>query len=264
MNSVDAALANSRTAIQSRVEDGQITAARPVWMLFSRLVLFGVVQALFALWFVFTGQPQPWQASIAWWPVSVTISNLVCLFLLDRVIRREGMRLVDLYRVEQHHFWRECLIVLGVALISAPLSMAPNILLGDLLFGDVQIATEMFFRPLPLWVVIIFAGMLFPLTIALTEIPTYYGYAMPRLAAINGRGWLTAVFAGFMHAAQHITLPLIFDVRFISWRLLMFLPFAVFLAFVLQWRPRLMPYLMVMHALMDFSLLFMLLPAAVH
>lgn len=263
MNLPANSLPNSQAAIEHKVNNGQIHLQRPLGMLFSRMVLFTVCQALFAAGFALSGNAQPWQASSAWWPVSATISNLINLFLLDGLARREGMRLKDLYRVEQHSFWRELLICLGVFVVSAPLSVVPNIALGNLLFGDVNAASELFFRPLPLWVVIVFSLVLFPITIALTEIPTYYSYAMPRLTALTGRGWGMVILTGFVHAAQHITLPLIFDWRFILWRLLMFLPFALFLAAVMRWRPRLLPYLMVGHGLLDAQLFLMLLPLAI-
>jgi hypothetical protein len=48
-------------------------------------------------------------------------------------------------------------------------------------------------------------------------------------------------------------MPLIFDGRFILWRALMFLPFALAVGLALNWRPRLMPYLMAGHALIDLS-----------
>jgi len=44
------------------------------------------------------------------------------------------------------------------------------------------------FPALPLWMV--WAALaLFPLTIALTELPTYYGYAMPRIRERVGGVW---------------------------------------------------------------------------
>lgn len=256
-------LPNSQAAIEDKVRKGQIYLQGPLGMLFSRLVLFAVCQAFFAIGFAFSGKAQPWQASIAWWPVSATISNLINLFLLDRMARREGMQFKDLFRVEQHSFWRELLICLGVFVVSAPLSVVPNIALGNLLFGDVNAASALFFRPLPFAVVLVFSLLLFPITIALTEIPTYYSYAMPRLTALTSRSWGMVILTGFVHAAQHITLPLIFDWRFILWRLLMFLPFALFLAAVMRWRPRLLPYLMVGHGLLDAQLFLMLLPLAI-
>ena len=48
-----------------------------------------------------------------------------------------------------------------------------------------------------------------------------------------------------------MTLPLILDGRFILWRALMFLPFALFLGLALKIRPSLLPYLVVCHFLID-------------
>ena len=55
---------------------------------------------------------------------------------------------------------------------------------------------------------------------------------------------------------------LLFDLRFILWRGLMFIPFAFFAGIVLHWRPRLLPYMAMVHVLMDLSFAMMLLSAA--
>ncbi len=255
------ALPNSQAAIQERVTAQKIPWMRPVLMLFSRLFLFAAWQGVVALAFALQGSPDPWGASIAWWPLTVTLTNLVSIFLLRYAARAEGFRLRDLYRVERHSIWRELLLSLGALVISAPLSMLPNTLLGSLLFGDANLTAAMMFRPLP--VAAVYGLMLsFVLTIPFAELPTYFSYIMPRLAALTGKGWLALVVAAFMLSAQHIAFPLIFDARFILWRLLMFLPFALWIGFALYKRPRLLPYLMVGHALIDSTLLFMLLPAA--
>jgi hypothetical protein len=57
-------------------------------------------------------------------------------------------------------------------------------------------------------------------------------------------------------------LPLVFDLRFMAWRSLMFLPFALLVAVVLHWRPRLLPYLAIVHVLMDLSFATMFLSVA--
>ncbi len=254
-------LPNSQAAIQERVTAQKIPWMRPVLMLFSRLFLFTAWQGVVALAFALQGSPDPWGASIAWWPLTVTLTNLVSIFLLRYAARAEGFRLGDLYRVERHSVWRELLLSLGALVISAPLSMLPNTLLGSLLFGDANVTAAMMVRPLP--VAAVYGLMLsFVLTIPFAELPTYFSYVMPRLAALTGKGWLALVVAAFMLSAQHIAFPLIFHARFILWRLFMFLPFALWIGFALYKRPRLLPYLMVGHALIDSTLLFMLLPAA--
>jgi len=52
---------------------------------------------------------------------------------------------------------------------------------------------------------------------------------------------------------QHCFLPLILDGRFMLWRLARYLPFALFVGFLIKRRPGLLPYFAVVHALMDIS-----------
>lgn len=73
---------------------------------------------------------------------------------------------------------------------------------------------------------------------------------------------LAMVLASLFLAAQHATLPLLFDGRFILWRLLMFIPFALFVGLLLRWRPQLLPYLAVVHGLLDMATVLMI-PTAV-
>ena len=98
-------------------------------------------------------------------------------------------------------------------------------------------------------------GLLFPLTIAFAELPTYFGYVMPRLAPQLKSGWLAWAVASFFLAFQHCFLPFILDGRFLLWRLGMYLPFAFFAGLLLKLRPSLLPYFVVMHALIDISTL---------
>jgi hypothetical protein len=85
----------------------------------------------------------------------------------------------------------------------------------------------------------------------LAELPTYFGYSMPRLEGQTGRAWLAVALASGFLAIQHVALPLLFDGRFMTWRALMFLPFAFMVGILLHWRPRLLPYLVIVHILID-------------
>jgi hypothetical protein len=96
----------------------------------------------------------------------------------------------------------------------------------------------------------------------LAEIPTYFGYVMPRLEKRVG-SMLAVSLSALALAAQHVTLPLVFDMRFVLWRLLMFLPFAFLLAIALRWRPRLLPFLVIFHGLIDFSAAWMVYTASI-
>lgn len=219
-----------------------------------RLVLFLVWQSLIAVGYALAGHAAPWSASAAWWPVSVTLTNLVTIGYLRRQAAREGVSYWTLIgsTINRQHVKLDLLTVSGLLIAAAPLAMVPNIGLAQLLFGDPMAPLAMFVQPLPVAVALV-SLVLFPLTIAFAELPFYFGYVMPRLAeSRSGYGWPVLLPALFL-AAQHATLPFIPEPRFVLWRLGMFVPFALLLGFALRWRPRLLPYLMAIHALIDLS-----------
>lgn len=255
-----ASLSAAKSDLRERARRGQITWGWTLALLFSRTLLFALFQALIALVFSAQGADHPWQASIAWWPITATLTNLTVLALLAWRGRQEGTPLSDLYRIHRGTVGRDLLTLLGFSLILGPAGFLPNILLANLLFGSAEVANNMFFLPLPLWAVLF--SFLFPITIGLTELPAYFGYVMPRLEALTGRRWLAWVIAASFLSIQHATLPLIFDTRFLIWRLFMFLPFALLTGLLLSWRPRLFPYMLIVHGLMDLSLIIFLLPLA--
>jgi len=230
----------------------------PWLMLPLRTVLFAAFQALFALGFLLAGSAAAWNASANWWPFTVTAANLVCIALLVRLYHREGKHYWDLFRFQRETVKSDLLALLGILIISGPIAFLPNFLAANWLFGDQQTALDLFIRPLPAWAA--YASLvIFPVTIALAELPTYFAYVMPRLAERSGRPWLAVLLAAFFLSAQHIALPLLPDLRFILWRLVMFFPFALMLGIVLRWRPRLLPYLVIIHGLMDLGTAAMLL-----
>ena len=87
-------------------------------------------------------------------------------------------------------------------------------------------------------------------------------FVMPRLEKGGLSRWASILLPTLFLAAQHIGIPLIFNINFILWRFLMFLPFALLVALVIKWRPRLLPYIAIIHVLMDVSTAVMLLPLA--
>lgn len=225
-------------------------------MLVFRFVLFLACQAAVAGVYLLQGAAEPWQASVAWWPVGVTITNFVCHFLLVGFARREGLRWTELIHADFRHFKRDWLPLLGLLLLAGPVGFLPNVGLGQLLFGSAEVAANMFAQPLPAWVALI-TLFSFPLTQSFGELPTYFAYAMPRLATRWKSPLKAGLAAAFWLGAQHLAVPFIPDLRFILWRLLMFIPFALLLAWAIHWRPRLMPYFMIIHALIDFPVALM-------
>jgi membrane protease YdiL (CAAX protease family) len=218
-------------------------------MLVTRTILFALTQSLIAGVFLLRGEPNPWQASVAWWPISAIVTNFICLALLVWLMRREGKGLSYLYNYERGRLGRD--LLMGLAFIFVAFPFAYLGLTGStlLLYGGTM---PDFFFPLPVWAALL-TLLLFAPTVALAELPTYLGYSMPRIEALTGRTWLALLLVVFWLAAQHAALPLIFEWKFVLWRFLAFIPLALVVGLIYLRTRRLIP-LMVAHGLIDASL----------
>lgn len=238
------------------------SSSRWPWiMLFSRISLFIGIQVLFALGFWLAGSSSAWESSANWWPFVVTLTNFICIALLVWLFKREGKQFWDVFRIQKEHIKSDLFALAGLLVLLGPVSYLPNIWLGGLLFGDPQRALDFLLRPLPLWAVytsIIF----FPVTQGLAELATYFSYAMPKLESQGMPRWLAVSLASLFLSFQHIAVPLLFGTRYLIWRGLMFLPFAFLAGIVLRWRPRLLPYMAIIHVVMDMLFAAMLLNVA--
>ena len=225
----------------------------PWLILVSRSFLFLLFQSLLALIFSLSGNPNGWSESARWWVLTIIPANLVGIYLLNRLFKGEGKRYLDILRFSRATLGKDLLWLAGILVIGLPLAILPINGLASLIFGDATIPTGMLFKALPVWALAV--GLLFPLTIAFAELPTYFGYVMPRLAAQLKNSWVAWLLAAFFLGLQHCFLPLILDGHFMLWRFAMYLPFALFAGLVVKLRPRMLPYLAVVHALMDISTL---------
>ena len=231
------------------------------FMLIVRLALFVGIQGLFALVFGLTGFLPAWENSANWWPFVVTFTNFVCITLLIWLFKRQGKRFWDIFHIQKEYIKSDILALFGVLILLGPVSYLPNVWLGGLLFGDPQRTLDFILRPLPLWGV--YASIiLFPVTQGIAELATYFSYVMPELKMQGLRGWLAVSVSSLFLAFQHIGVPLLFDARYLAWRGLMFLPFAFLVGIILNWRPRMLPYLAIIHVLMDMAFALMLLNVA--
>lgn len=223
----------------------------PWLMLLSRSALFILTQLVFLLVYLAAGNPNAMQQSARWWPWYPIVANLACLALLTRLFRSEGKNFWNIMKLRRETWKKDLLWLVGSGVIGLPLAFIPMNLLGPWLYGDYMTATRVLFQPLPNWAVVV--AFLFPLTIWFAELPTYFGYAMPRLAEQMKSPWAAWLICSFFLALQHAFLPFLPDPRFWLYRAVMYLPFALYAGLLVKFRPQLLPYFAIVHALMDIS-----------
>ena len=232
-------------------------------LLFGRTVLFIGVQSIFALGSFFAGSSTAWTDSEAWWMMVAHITNFICLAVMIRMYRAEGKSYWDIFRIYRQNIKSDLLVMLGIVIITGPVSYAPNVILANWLFGVPEASLSFVIRPLPLWGAYL-SIILFVLH-GLVELPLYFVYVMPHLFEVKAGekpSWLALIISALMLGFQHAALPLSPNFNGVIWHGLMFIPFAFLAGIILRWRPHLLPYVVTVHALMDIAFATMLLPLA--
>lgn len=230
--------------------EGKIKPPVVYSMLFLRTGLFLLCQTVVYCIYLFIGASEPWESSANWWSVNVIAVNLICVLILKHLLKKEDKNFSDFFIIDKSKIIKNTLQTLLLVVISIPIAMIPNMLLAYGLFGSYEAVGAMFFRPLPLWAALI-SLIFFPLTMPLGELTVYFGYTMPRIEAAAKKKLPAIILPALTLSVQHAALPLIFDIRFILWRMFMFLPFAFLLALIIRRKPNLFPYLLVGHFLID-------------
>jgi hypothetical protein len=225
-------------------------------MLLLRPALALALQTCVALGFLLFASADPWRAAADWWLGWFAVASVINLFVLRALLRREGVPLREFYRgrtaARSDRAGDLRWLVLAIA-IAAPLGVVPNLVLAQILWGDTSVGAALSFRPLPIAAVVAILCV-FPIVHALAELPTYFGFAMPRIARATAWRARAVVVCAAVLSLQHVFLPLLLDWRYVVWRALMFAPFALWFGFVIYRRPTTLPYLVVAHALLDTSL----------
>jgi hypothetical protein len=219
-------------------------------LLVSRTLLFLAAQAAIVAVLAASGAREPLWSSAAWWPISATIANLVGLALLGWRLRAEGVRWQDLLLPEPGSWRRDGRVALALLPLLAAAAVLPPILIAFRLWGDPTVGQALLLAPLPGWAAWI-ALLLFPVTTAAVELPTYGGYVLPRLRSAGLPVVAAVAIVGLVLGVQHGALPFVPASQFFVWRATAFLPFALALVGLLAWRPRLLPWFVGVHFLLD-------------
>jgi hypothetical protein len=206
-----------------------------------RLISLLLAQGLLALGLWLAGEREPWWASGAWWPWSLTLANSVALGWWWRTRRPNPPPLrpaVDPPEPQPTAALRQLPLLLLAAI-------APPLLLAHALWPDPNVARWLLTGadpPLHAWVVLLLA----PLSSALVELP------LLRQLLHRGRGPtpLRVIALALAFSAQHALHPFVPAMSFFLWRSLMSIPLWLFYAISLARRPRLLPHWILTHALL--------------
>lgn len=229
-------------------------SSNPRYVYFSlmmRSLLFSIFGLMFIGLIALNGSTGSMKEAEKWWPFQAIFANMVSYVILRFFLKKENRSFTDLFKANKIGVKKATMQII-MLLLAAILGGAVPLYLFSYVFLGSFVPPANMFQALPLWAAII-ALIAFPVTNALVELPTYMGYALPRLQSITGKTWAALVLAGLGLALQHVFLPLIIEPDYMLWRLFSFLPLALLLG-VIFLKTRRLALIVFVHFLMDLQL----------
>lgn len=182
----------------------------------------------------------------SWWSIAASIVNILMIILLAVAAKRRGGSYRELINYRKGHSRSKRMIIFITVLVVTGMS---GMLLSGLLFYGTLMPEASLRMTAPVPVVLAAANMLvLPVSSALAEDGLYLGAGT---GSIENKFASVAVPA-FFYAVQHCFIPLLFDIRYMAFRALSFLPLTVI--FCIYYRKKKDPLpLMASHAILDFA-----------
>jgi hypothetical protein len=178
------------------------------------------------------------------WSVVATVVNIITIFILILATKKNGgyLKLIN-YEKGKTSVKQVILITLLVLLVG----MGGMYLAGFICYGVIPYAAPMMIAPIPLWLAVINVVLL-PVSTALSEDGLYLGCGVNNIE----NKYLAILLPAFFFALQHSFIPFLFDIRYIIYRFLSFLPLTIILCIHYHKNRNPLP-IMIGHAVIDIA-----------
>ena len=157
-----------------------------------------------------------------WWSVADTIVNLLTIAMLIFAARSTGQTFAELIGYKKGQTKVHQVVIVSVVILV--LGMGGMFLAGFLCYGVIPYAAPMIIAPIPVVLAAVNIPLL-PITTAFAEDGLYLGCGVNNIKNKYAAVLVPALF----YALQHSFIPTLFDVRYILYRFLSFLPLTVIL-----------------------------------
>ena len=155
------------------------------------------------------------------WSIVASVVNIAIILLLVLITRKNG-GYKKLINYEKGKTTPKQIVTMVILILV--LGMGGMYLAGFLCYGVIPYFAPMMIAPIPLWIAIINI-LILPITTALAEDGLYLGCGVNHIKNKD-----IAIFVpAFFFALQHSFIPTLFDLRYIVYRFLSFLPLTILL-----------------------------------
>lgn len=155
------------------------------------------------------------------WSVVASVVNIVTILLLILLTKKNG-GYAKLINYEKGR--TKTRQIVGMIFLVVFVGMGGMYLAGFICYGVIPYAAPMMIAPIPLWLAIINV-LLLPVSTALAEDGLYLGCGVNQIR----NKYAAVLVPAFFFALQHSFIPTLFDLRYIIYRFLSFLPLTIIL-----------------------------------
>ncbi len=159
-----------------------------------------------------------------WWSVIASTINIITIIVLLILCKHENTtyRKIIRYEKRQLNIFKGFLFIVIMLLIG----IGGMYLAGILCYGEFPYVAPMMIAPIPTYLAVLNIFIL-PLTTTIAEEGLYLGYGVNSYTS----KWAAIFIPAFFYALQHSFIPTIFDMKFITYRFLSFLPLTIWICF---------------------------------
>ena len=182
---------------------------------------------------------------ISSWSVIASVTNIFTVYIIISAAKPRGMSYAQLINYRKGQFRaKDILLIIGLAAVG----MAGMYLSGLLCYGTIMPeAAIRLMAPIPPFFAITNLLVL-PVTAALAEDGLYLGCGVGQIE----NKYAALIIPALLYALQHCFIPTIFDVRYMLYRFLSFLPLTVIFCVYYQKKRDPLPA-MISHGLLDLA-----------
>ncbi|MCM1065141.1 MAG: CPBP family glutamic-type intramembrane protease [Eubacterium sp.] len=178
-----------------------------------------------------------------WWSVAASVVNIAVIGLLCFLAKKNKSSFRELINYQKGKTTAKQ--IAGISVLILAVGMAGMYLAGYLCYGVIPYAAPMMIAPIPVWLAVINVFIL-PVTTAFAEDGLYLGCGVNRIQ----NKFLAITAPAFFFALQHSFIPTLFDMRYILYRFLSFLPLTLILCWYYHRKRNPLP-VMVGHVVID-------------
>lgn len=180
-----------------------------------------------------------------WWSPVASIVNILLIALLLFLCKKSGITFAKLINYQKGKTKGFEVFILTMLILMV--GMSGMYIAGFICYGVIPYAAPMMIAPVPLWIAVINLVVL-PVSTAVAEDSLYLGCGVNQIK----NKWASIFVPAFFFALQHSFIPVLFDVKYILYRFLSFLPLTIILC-IYYYKKRNPVPVIIGHAVIDLA-----------